>query len=108
MGDAKKYHIHVYFTDASASHAHGLYEHIKSQGNDTLGRFHLRPVGPHPCRQFNFTVTHDELPATCTWLDEVRKELDVLIHPLIDDDYLAHTVYARWLGHAHPLRLDKL
>ena len=108
MTEPKAYHIHVYFNDATVHIARRLYEHLEATGNDTLGRFHDTPVGPHPSRQFNYTVKSDDLEKTCRWLDEVRDGLDVLIHPLIDNDYLAHTDMARWLGNAHPLNLEKL
>ena len=42
------------------------------------------------------------------WLEDARNGLDVFIHPLIEDDYVAHTAMARWLGTPHTLLLDRL
>lgn len=44
------WHAHVYFDAASRDAAHALRERIAARfaGQMELGRFHERPVGPHP------------------------------------------------------------
>ena len=103
-----RYHVHVYFDDDTADLAWGLRESIETHpANQGLGRFHTAPVGPHPTRQFQIYVERDELEGFLSWLDERRQGLNVLIHPDIDDDLLAHTELARWLGDPQPLLLER-
>ena len=102
------YHLHVYFDDARANHAWL----IRTQASEhpkvaSVGRFHTAPVGPHPVRQFQLLVSATNLGAVTQWLESVRGDLDVLIHPEIDDDLLAHTDLAQWLGEPHALKLDR-
>ena len=101
------YHLHVYFSDAQADAA----KKIRAQAAEhpevaSVGRFHEKPVGPHPVRQFQILVSSANLAVVTQWLETVRGELDVLIHPEIDDDLLAHTDLAQWLGAPHRLKLD--
>ena len=102
------YHMHVYFSDETADAAYILHERAKKQAAvHAVGRFHFEPVGPHPVRQFQLLVAPQKVPVVERWLNENRGELDVLIHPDIDDDLLAHTTLARWLGNAHALNLGR-
>ena len=102
------YHLHIYFEDQTESKALTIYELAQTQPNiESVGRFHPNPVGPHPVRQFQLLVRTEHLGTIETWLRQVRGDLDVLIHPEIDDDLLAHTELARWLGHPHDLHLER-
>ena len=106
--DAAIYHLHVYFTDDTEALALKLHRSAHAHpGVDSVGRFHTEPIGPHPVRQFQLLVQAQHLRSVETWLTEARRDLDVLIHPEIEDDLLAHTQLARWLGTPHPLRLDR-
>lgn len=101
------YHCHVYFDDRTAEKADGVYRLASSnQSIEAVGRFHLHPIGPHPCRQFQLLVRASKLSEVMEWLLRYRNGLDVLVHPDIEDDYAAHTTYAQWLGNAHCLSLD--
>ena len=85
------YHLHIYFEDQTESEAQNIYELAQTQPNiESVGRFHPAPIGPHPVRQFQLLVRTENLANVETWLREVRNDLDVLIHPEIDDDLLAH------------------
>ena len=101
------YHLHVYFDDATEAQAlHVRKLAMKRPEVMELGRLHERPVGPHPVRQFQILLKSDDVPGFSQWLEAVRGDLDVLIHPEIEDDLLAHTAEATWLGEAHDLKLD--
>ena len=101
-----KYHLHVYFNDSSETTALEVRQRVAQRTEVLeLGRFHSAPVGPHPVRQFQILVDESDLIPFRTWLDENRAGLDVLIHPDIDDDLLAHTERATWLGQPHRLVL---
>ena len=102
------YHFHIYFTDETETNALRIYHRAQDLANvDSVGRFHATPVGPHPVRQFQLLVQASFVKDVVKWLQDVRGELDVLIHPEIDDDLLAHTKLARWLGNPHELRLER-
>ena len=106
-GQSGSYHLHVYFSDDTEESAWQLRE--KAQHHplvDQVGRFHPAPVGPHPVRQFQLRVKQRHLEQVVDWLETHRGDFDVLIHPEVEDDLLAHTVLASWLGKAHPLNLS--
>ena len=106
--EPRLYHVHIYFEDDTESDARSIYEVAQTQTDiESVGRFHPSPIGPHPVRQFQLLVRTEHLDRIETWLRHVRGNLDVLIHPEIDDDLLAHTELARWLGRPHELRLEK-
>ena len=101
------HHVHVYFDDAREDAAWRIRTQASAHPQVmSVGRFHNAPVGPHPVRQFQLLVSAENLDDVIEWLDGVRAGFDVLIHPEIEDDLLAHTKLARWLGHAHTLNLD--
>ncbi|MGB0647966.1 MAG: DOPA 4,5-dioxygenase family protein [Bradymonadia bacterium] len=101
------YHCHIYFSETTADKARGLYQLASSNPSiEAVGRFHLHPIGPHPCCQFQLLVKTTQLGEVTEWIERHRDGLDVLIHPEIEDDYEAHTTYAYWLGNAQPLCLD--
>ncbi len=107
LDQADLYHLHVYFDEPHADAAW----RIRTQASEhpkviSVGRFHAAPVGPHPVRQFQLLVSSTNLSIVSKWLDSVRGDLDVLIHPEIDNDLLAHTALAQWLGQPHVLKLD--
>ena len=104
-----QHHIHMYFSDETEAVAQQLYRTLQPHPDVlSLGRFHPKPVGPHPVRQFQITVSPTRFEEFIAWLQEARNGLDVFIHPLMEDDYLAHTAMARWLGTPHTLLLDRL
>ena len=102
-----QYHLHIYFDDATEDLALSLRSQLEGRPEiQGMGRFHSKPVGPHPCRQFQVLTDETHVDGLADWLDAHRGGLSVLIHPEIEDDYLAHTAEARWLGSPHPLRLE--
>ena len=103
--DVSQYHVHIYFQDGEERRATQLRDEAGSAERIIgLGRMHSGPVGPHPMRQFQLLVPTHHLDGVLEWLNCVRGELSVLIHPDIEDDLMAHTTFARWLG--RPIELD--
>ena len=100
-------HGHVYFDEGSLEQAHALYEQLTRELPEfALGRIHDKPVGPHPCRQFQILVPSKSLADAVQWLNQNRLGLTVFWHPVIDDDLYAHTDAAFWLGEPEILKLD--
>jgi len=104
------WHAHVYFDAARRDAAWALRERIASElaGRGTLGRFHEKPVGPHPMGSVQFELPPSEFAFVASWLALNHGELDVFMHPNTDDALRDHRDSALWIGHRHELRLDAL
>ena len=71
----------------------------------TLGRFHERPVGPHPLWSFQLGFARDRLTPMLEWLTLNHGALDVFMHPNTGDDLRDHRDCAVWIGRSHELVL---
>jgi aromatic ring-cleaving dioxygenase len=101
---------HLYFDADSRDDAWALRELIASElaGQMVLGRFHERPVGPHPVWSYQLAIATGQLGQVLGWLALNRGTLDVLIHPNSDDEARDHQASALWLGRPHTLNLAGL
>ncbi|HZT19229.1 MAG TPA: DOPA 4,5-dioxygenase family protein [Dongiaceae bacterium] len=102
------YHAHVYYDPATRAQAEGLREAIGAAFDVKLGRWHDRPVGPHPRSMYQVAFAVPEFPRLVPWLMLNRAGLSVLVHPLTGDDYADHARFALWLGAPLPLDLESL
>ena len=96
--DFDRYHAHVYFDEATEADARQLCVKTWQACHVGLGRFHRRPVGPHPVWSCQLMFDKDEFDRVIPFLDDARSALNILVHPLTDDDLADHTTLARWLG----------
>ena len=94
----ERYHAHIYFDADTEDQARSLCVNAWQQCHVGLGRFHRKPVGPHPRWSCQLSFDADEFERVIPWLEEHRGGLDILVHPLTDDALAEHTVHARWLG----------
>ncbi|MEO0867054.1 MAG: DOPA 4,5-dioxygenase family protein [Cyanobacteria bacterium J06642_11] len=99
------YHAHVYFDGNSVEQGAALCKRAGELFGVSVGRVHLRPVGPHPCRSCQLAFGKDQFDALIPWLEENRGGLTVFVHGLTGDDLADHTEHASWLGDAVPLNL---
>lgn len=100
------YHAHVYFDKATLSTARQLCTRAGEQFGVSVGRFHQKPVGPHPrwsCQLAFDAAQFDEL---IPWLDRNRAGLTILVHGRTGDDLADHTEHASWLGEPVELNLS--
>ena len=100
------YHAHVYFGPETAERARALREQATRDLPAQIGRFHEKPVGPHPQWSFQIAFPAADFDAVIGWLEQHRAGLDVLVHGNTGDDYADHTAHAMWLGNAHTLDLS--
>jgi aromatic ring-cleaving dioxygenase len=100
------YHAHVYFGPETVEQARALREQALAGLPAQIGRFHEKPVGPHP--QWSFQIAFDAaaFDTVIDWLIQHRAGLDVLVHGNTGEDYADHTAHAMWLGNAHHLDLS--
>ena len=106
----ESWHAHVYFDAASRDAARALRGTIETElaGRIELGRFHERPVGPHPMWSYQLAFAPANFPHVVGWLTLNHRGLDVFIHPNTGDELRDHRDCALWLGRSHVLNLAAL
>ena len=100
------YHAHVYYDEATGEFAKSLCTDIGKRFGLEVGRFHDKPIGPHPCWSCQIKFSSEEFDALIPWLDNNRNGLTVLVHGLSGDDLADHTDHAYWLGKAEVLNVE--
>jgi len=98
------YHAHVYFDEASEAEAAALREALDERFDVVLGRWHHKPVGPHPTWMYQVAFATDQFPVVVPFLALNHGSLSVLVHPESGDMLADHFDHALWLG--KPLPLD--
>ena len=106
----ESWHAHVYFDADSRDAAWRLRTTIETAlaGRMTLGRFHEKPVGPHPMWSYQLAFPADGFAHVVGWLALNHGALDVFVHPNTGDELRDHRDCALWLGHSHVLNLAAL
>jgi DOPA 4,5-dioxygenase len=104
------WHAHVYFNADSRDAAWNLREQVIAHFGDTvdMGRFHERPVGPHPQWSYQIAFAPAALHQVMTWLTLIHGALDVFLHPNTGQSLRDHRDCAAWIGHSHVLNLAAL
>ena len=104
------WHAHVYFDAATRDAAWALRELIGVElaGRVQIGRFHEKPVGPHPMWSYQLAFDADQFAHIVGWLTLNHGALDVFIHPNTGDELRDHRDSALWLGKSHTLDLNAL
>ena len=102
------YHAHVYHDAASKEKAARLRESLEGAFEVQLGRWHDRPVGPHPCGSYQVAFAPELFGVLVPWLALKRDGLTVFIHPETGDDVPDHRDHAIWLGRQQALDLEAL
>ena len=98
------YHAHVYFDAASEAQAAVLRDAIGAHFDVELGRWHHKPVGPHPAWMYQVAFAPAQFAELVPYLALNRAGLSVLVHPMTGDALADHLDHALWLG--EPLTLD--
>jgi len=104
------WHAHVYFDAARRDAAWRLRETIATglASRVALGRFHEKPVGPHPMWSYQLSVAPDDFADVIGWLVLHHGALDVFVHPNTGDELVDHRDRAMWIGRSHELDLSAL
>ncbi len=102
------WHAHVYFDAGSRDVAWALREVIERRFGSAvdMGRFHERPVGPHPQWSYQVAFPQAGFSEVVAWLTLNHGALDVFVHPNTGDALRDHRDCALWLGKSHTLNLD--
>ena len=104
--EIENWHAHVYFDAATRDAAWALRQRIESELRIEMGRFHEKPVGPHPMFSYQVTVSNAEFTTVMSWLAINHGELIVFVHPNTGHDLEDHRDRAIWIGRSVPLKLD--
>lgn len=110
ISQIESWHAHVYFDDASRAAAWALRETIETRfaGMMEMGRFHERPVGPHPRWSYQVAFGPEHFASIIPWFSLNRGDLVVFVHPNTGDALGDHRDRAVWLGAKLDLDLDAL
>ena len=101
------WHAHVYFDATTRDLAYAFRDVVAAQFGDraTVGRFHERPVGPHPLWSFQLAFAPAELADVVSWLTLNHGALDVFLHPNTGDELRDHRDCAIFIGRSYALDL---
>ena len=112
--DPASWHSHIYFAEDSRARAEALVAAVKShfgpEADITYGRWHYRPVGPHPDFSIQLAFPHDLFADVTTFLALTRGGLTIFTHPntgeTVEDELRNHRDHAIWMGAVRPLKLS--
>ena len=103
------YHAHIYYDAASKPAAAALRQKMEAEFADAVfGRWHDRPVGPHPDWSFQIAFNADLFQPIVSYLALNRGGLVVFVHPQTGDALADHRDHAIWLGAVRPLNFGTL
>lgn len=103
----ESWHAHIYFDSTSRDAAWAFREQIEAHwgGKLLIGRFHERPVGPHPMWSFQLEFTQAQCADVVGWLTLNHGALDIFMHPNTGNALRDHRDAAVWIGHSYELVL---
>jgi aromatic ring-cleaving dioxygenase len=101
------WHAHVYFDASSRNAAWDLRQVIEARLGDVvaLGRFHEKPVGPHPQWSYQIAFDDGQFRRVFEWLVMHHGALDIFVHPNTGHALSDHRDRAVWIGRSYPLNL---
>ncbi len=103
-----EYHAHVYYGAEGKPAAAVLRNAVERRFRVRMGRWHDRPVGPHPSWSYQIAFAPELFGELVPWLALNRGELTIFVHPSTGDDIADHTNHVMWLGASQTLDLSGL
>ena len=93
------YHAHVYYDADSKPAAAALRAALEQRFPAArYGRWHDKPVGPHPCWSYQVAFEPAQFGEIVPFLAFNRRDLVIFIHPESGDELRDHRDRAVWLG----------
>ncbi len=103
------YHAHIYYDAGTKPAAERLRAKLERAFDEPVyGRWHDRPVGPHPRWSYQVAFAPKQHDAIVAFIDTHREGLTVLLHEQTGDAIRDHTAGASFLGDAVELNLHNL
>ena len=106
--DIEGYHAHVYYDAERKPEAAKLRAAIEDRFDVVMGRWHDRPVGPHPMWSYQVAFAPDVFGPLVGFLALNHASLIVFIHPNTGNDVADHTDHAIWIGEQQELDVSML
>ena len=106
--EIKGFHAHVYYDPNTREKASRVRDGLAERFEVELGRWHDKPIGPHPKSMYQVKFAPDQFGLVIPWLMLHHEGLDVLIHPSTEDAMGDHTDRALWLGEKLALKIEVL
>jgi DOPA 4,5-dioxygenase len=101
----RDFHAHIYFDPDQVEQAKALGAAARDKFGVAEGRYHVRPVGPHPRGSCQLTVPAAQFGEVAQWLAFNRGDLTIFAHADTGDDLADHTRHVVWFGTSEPLNL---
>jgi aromatic ring-cleaving dioxygenase len=102
------YHAHVYYDAATKPAAARIREAVEARFEVVMGRWHDKPVGPHPMWSYQIAFAAVLFGEIIPFLALNREGLTVFIHPNTGDAVADHTAHVMWLGASQDLDISAL
>lgn len=102
----ESYHAHVYFDEGSREPAQALRDAVSAGFDIEMGRWHERPVGPHPMWSYQVAFKPGLFDTLVPWLMLNRGDLIILLHPNTGEDLEDHCDRPVWFGDRQELDLS--
>ncbi|MEK9662824.1 MAG: DOPA 4,5-dioxygenase family protein, partial [Alphaproteobacteria bacterium] len=100
------YHAHIYYDADTKPAAKRLRARLEEAFSAPVyGRWHDRPVGPHPRWSYQVTFAPEQRDEIVAFIDAHREGLTVLLHEQTGNALRDHTDGASFLGEAVALDL---
>jgi DOPA 4,5-dioxygenase len=106
MQNLRDFHAHIYFNPDQLGAAQALARNAEALFGVAVGRFHERPVGPHPRGSCQLTVPRARFGEFAEWAVVNRRGLTIFTHAETGDDLADHTAHVIWFGPSEPLNLS--
>lgn len=101
------FHAHVYFDKGTKPVAEILRAELEAEfPTAKFGRWHDRPVGPHPEPSYQVAFGLEMLGSLVAFMALNRRGLSVFVHPETGHGLQDHGERAIWLGEVRPLKLS--
>jgi aromatic ring-cleaving dioxygenase len=108
-GEIKSYHSHVYYESETRPLAEALRSRMETLFPAAIyGRWHDRPVGPHPSSMFQIAFSTELFAAIVPWLIVNHGPLTIFLHPNTGKALTDHAQRAVWMGRQRQLDLSVL
>ncbi len=105
----ESYHAHIYYDVDTRSAAEAMRAEMERLFPTAIfGRWHDRPVGPHPSSMFQIAFDVGLFARMAPWLILNHGPTTVFLHPNTGDAYTDHAHRAVWIGRQRELNLDVL
>ena len=106
MAEITDFHAHIYFDPGELEQAQALAGAAQEKFDLSVGRFHQRPVGPHPRGSCQLTLSPSDFGAFAVWASVHRGGLTIFAHASTGNDRDDHMKHVIWFGPSERLNLS--